>query len=191
MDKIQEQVAVARRRMITQQFLGIIAWSLFATLIVTAIGLAVPKVWVLHVDAETWNWSWLGGGLAAGLVVAAVWTFCVRRSGLDAAIEIDHRCQLKERVSSAISLTPDELNTDAGRALIQDAIYRVERIDVRDSFAVRPQRRILLPLLPVATIFALVYLVPNAVPEAQAVAANSQNQQAKQVNRMPRNCKSK
>jgi len=182
-DKIQQQVAVARRRMIAQQFLGIIAWSLFTTLIVTAIGLAVPKIWVLPGDAGVWTWSWLGGGLAAGLLVAAVWTYCVRRSGLDAAIEIDRRCQLKERVSSALSLTADELDTDAGRALIQDAIYRVERIDVRDNFAVRPQRRILLPLLPAAAIFALVYVVPNAVPEKQAVAANSQNQQAKQVNR--------
>lgn len=183
MEKIQQQVAVARRRLVAQQFFGIMAWSLFASLILTAIGLAVPKIWVLPGDAAVWTWSWVGGGLALGLLIAGIWTFCVRRSGLDAAIEIDRRCQLKERVSSAISLTPDEVDTEAGRALLQDAIYRVERIDVRDYFAVRPQRRTLLPLLPMAAIFALVFLVPNAVPETQAVAANSQNQQAQQVNR--------
>ncbi len=57
MDKVQQQVAVARRRLIVQQFLGIIAWSLFATLIATAVGLAVPKIWVLSADAAVWTWS--------------------------------------------------------------------------------------------------------------------------------------
>ncbi len=186
MDKIQEHVAVARRRMIAQQFLGILGWSLFAALVVVAVGLAVPKIWFLPGDDAVWTRSWLGGGVAAGLLVAAVWTYCVRRSGLDAAIEIDRRCQLKERVSSALSLSAEALDTDAGRALVQDAVRRVERIDVRDRFAVRPQRRILLPLLPAVAIGALVCFVPNAVPETPAVAANSQNQQAQQVNRSAR-----
>ena len=74
MDKIKHQVAVAHHRMITQQFLGIIAWSLFATLLIAAVGLAIPKIWVLPVDAAVWTWSWVGGSLAAGLLIAGVWT---------------------------------------------------------------------------------------------------------------------
>lgn len=183
MDEIQQQVAVARHRMIVQQFLGIIAWSLFATLLIAAVGLAIPKIWILPVAATDWTWSWVGGSLGAGLLIAGVWTWCVRRSAIDAAIEIDRRCQLKERVSSALSLTPDEMDTEIGRALVQDAIYRVQRVDVRDSFVVRPQRRILLPLLPAGAICALISLVPNAVPDKQAAAANSQTQQAQQVKR--------
>ncbi len=183
MDKIQQQVAVARQRMILQQFLGVAAWSLFAALLIAALGLAIPKIWVVPVDPKVWLWSWLGGSLGAGLLIAVVWTWCVRRSALDAAIEIDHRCQLKERVASALSLSAEERETDIGRALVQDAIYRMERVDVRDSFVVRPQRRILLPLLPAAAIGALLLLVPNAVPDQQAAAANSQTQQAQQVKR--------
>ena len=54
MEKIQQQVAVARRRMVAQQFFGIMAWSLFASLILTAVGLAVPKIWVLPGEAAVW-----------------------------------------------------------------------------------------------------------------------------------------
>lgn len=183
MDKIKQHVAVARRRLIAQQFLGIIAWSLFATLLVAAVSLAVPKIWVPPIDPAVWNWSWAAGGLAAGVLIATVWTWLVRRSWIEAAIEIDRRCQLKERISSALSLAPDELDSEIGRALVQDAIYRIERVDVRNRFAVSPRRRILLPLLPAALIGVLIGLVPNAVPDRQAVAANSNTQQADQVKR--------
>jgi hypothetical protein len=182
-DRIKHHVAVARRRLIAAQFLEIIAWSLSATLLVTAVGLAVPKIWALPLDSAVWNWSWVAGGLAAGVLIACVGTWILRRSSIDAAIEIDRRCQLKERISSVLSLAPEELDSEIGRALVQDAIYRVERVDVRDRFAVSPQRRILLPLLPAALIGLLLGLVPDAVPDQQAAAANSLAQQAEQVKR--------
>ena len=46
----------------------------------------------------------------------------IRRS----AIELDRRFGLKERVSSVLSLQSDELETEAGQALLTDAVRRVE-----------------------------------------------------------------
>jgi hypothetical protein len=183
MDEIKRQVRVARRRMLLQRFLVIVAWSLFATLLVATVGLAIPKIRVVPVDPQVWMWSWLGGAFGVGLLIAVVWTCAVRSRLLEAAVEIDRRFQLKERVSSALALHPDELDSEVGQLLIQDAVRRVERIDVRDSFPVRADWRALLPLLPGAAIFALVLLVPDASPDAPAQAATVVNAEAQRVNR--------
>lgn len=181
MDEIKRQVRRARRRMVLQQFLTIVAWSLFATLVVGAIGLAIPKIWALTgVDRTAWMWSWIGGSIAAGLLVAGVWTYLVRRSPLEAAIEIDRRFGLKERVSSTLALAPDEINSDIGRALLQDAARRVERIDVREHFKVVPSWRNVLPILP-AIALVLLPLLPDASSKKAEAAAEAKQNEQKQV----------
>ena len=129
MEEIRRQVALARRRLVMQQFLGILPWSLLIALGVAVIGLAIPKICIIDVNSNTWLASWLGGGVAAGFMFAIGWTLAVRRQAIDAAIEMDRRFGLKERVSSVLSLRDDELETEAGRALLRDASRRVESLD--------------------------------------------------------------
>ncbi|MCL4201489.1 MAG: hypothetical protein KJ000_03280 [Pirellulaceae bacterium] len=183
MDEIKRQVNTARRRLIVQRFLLIAAWSLFATLCLAAIGLAIPKIWVLGIDREIWTYGWIGGSIGLGLLVATVWSLVRRASVLDAAIEIDRRFQLKERVSSALALHPDESTTEIGEALIQDAVRRVERIDVRDSFPIRGDWRALLPLAPALAIFVLVSLVPDATPAKPTETETGLSAEAERVSR--------
>lgn len=147
MDEIKRQVKRAQWRLNFNQFLTMVSWSLFATLLVGVVGLAIPKLWVLPVDSEIWQWSWIAGSAAVGLIVASVWTYLARRSSIEAAIEIDRRFGLRERVSSTLSLGVDELETEIGRALVSDASRRVERIDVRDQFKVEPTWRLALPIV--------------------------------------------
>jgi hypothetical protein len=173
MEEIKRQVSRARRRLVLQQFLRVIGLSLFASLLVAAIGLAVPRIWVLPVDARTWDISWIAGGAALGLVMAGVWTYLIRRSSLDAAIELDRRFGLKERVSSALALGPQELSSDVGQALVTDAIRKVERIDVREGFKVAPTWRLVLPLLPAAALIGLAML-PAAAKKAEATTQKSE-----------------
>jgi len=173
MDAIRKQVSMARRRLIAQQFLSVAAWSLFGALVVAAVGLAIPKIWVLAVDGAMWQWAWTGGALASGLVIALVWTYVVRTRPIDAAVELDRRFHLKERVSSALALGSDETDTEVARALVQDAMQRVERIDVRDRFPLRLNRRLLLPLIPAVAVFVLVAFVPNATPDGNTRGATS------------------
>ncbi len=169
MEEIKRQVGRAQRRLIGQQFLSIVVWSLFATLLIAAAGLAIPKIWALPLKHDIWTYSWLGGSLAVGIVIASIWTYCVRRSSIDAAIELDRRYGLKERVSSTLALSSAELASEVGRALVADAIRKVERIDVREQFQVQPTWRFALPLLPAAVITALLFL-PNAALENKATA---------------------
>lgn len=170
MEEIKRQVGRAQRRLIGQQFLAIVVWSLFATLLIAAIGLAVPKIWALNLQNDVWTYSWLGGSLAVGLLAASVWTYVVRRSSIDAAIELDRRFGLKERVSSTLALNEEERTSEVGKALVADAIRKVERIDVREQFRVQPNWRFALPVIPAAVITGLLF-VPNAVLENKATAS--------------------
>lgn len=158
--------------MIWQQFLSIAVWTLLVSLLVALAGVAVPKVWALGVDRAVWVSGWLAGSMTAGLLFAAAWTALVRRGMLDAALELDRRFGLKERVSSSLALRPDEADTEAGRALVEDARRRVRDLDVGERFPVVLGRRAWLPLVPAAAVFLVAQLVPDAVPpEARTVDA--------------------
>lgn len=173
MEEIKRQVNRAQRRLIGQQFLSIAVWSLFATLLIGAVGLAIPKIWALPtIKQDVWNYSWLGGSVVVGLVIAMIWTYLVRRSSIDAAIELDRRYGLKERVSSTLALAPSEMESEIGKALVADAIRKVERIDVREQFRIQPTWRFALPIVPMLVIGGLLF-VPNASIEKKA-AANTQ-----------------
>src|SRR5215208_3695743 len=180
MEEIKRQVGRAQRRLVLQQFFTVFGWSLFSSLLLAAIGLAIPRLWVLNVQPQVWDWSWIGGCLAAGLLMASIWTYLIRRTRLDAAIEIDRRFGLKERVSSTLALTHEEMVTEIGQALMTDAVRRVERIDVREQFKVAPTWRFLLPLAPVIAI-AVLMLLPNAAMKQADASSDQPVQERKQV----------
>jgi myosin heavy subunit len=181
MDLLRRQVSQARRRLLLQQFLLIAPWCLFGTLLVAAIALAIPKIWVVKVDPQIWLWSWIGGASGVGLVIALIWTYARRRQPIEAALEIDRRFGLKERVSSALTLHPEELDSEAGRALIHDAVQRVEMIVVSEKFQVATGWRPLLPLGTAAAAFVIALLVPNAVDETARAASTAAAQQKQQI----------
>lgn len=184
MEKLQQQVHRARGRLNLQSFIGIVTWSIFAWLIVAAVALAVPKLWVLGFDAataQTYTWSVILGAIALAIVTAGVWTWVKRRGDLEAALEIDHRYGLKERVSSTLALSPEDLETEAGQALLADAVRRVERIDVGDQFGVRTNWMAALPVVPAIVVFVLAVLVPDAVQKKDAEVAARNVEIRKQV----------
>src|SRR5690606_11017056 len=170
MEPIRRQVRRARRRLLFQQFLGVFGWSMFIALLVTAAGLAIPKRWVLEVDPVAWRWSCIAGGIISGLAMAILATLCAQRGALDAAIELDRRFALKERVASTLALSPDEAQTDIGQALIADASRRVAELDVAERFPVRPSWTIGLPFIPALLVFALVLFVPDSASQKKAPA---------------------
>ncbi|MEX0820488.1 MAG: hypothetical protein WD070_12880 [Pirellulaceae bacterium] len=171
MEEIRRQVAAARRRLVVQQFLGILPWALLIALLIAVIGLAIPKIWIINIESNVWFAGWMGGAFAAGLLVAIGWTLAIRRQALDAAIELDRRFGLKERVSSVLSLPSDELETEAGQALLKDAARRVESLEVREKFGISISSRALLPILPALVALALV-LVPDAQDKLKAASSD-------------------
>src|SRR5262245_57222785 len=120
MDQLKKQVAKARRRMSIQHFLAALGWCLFATLIVASIAIGVQKWLLADINGAKWATWWLAGAVGGGLLAAAVWTWWARLAELDAAMEIDRRFGLKERISSSLALSADDVQTSAGQALVDD-----------------------------------------------------------------------
>lgn len=156
MDQLRKQVARARRRLIVEQFLGRLVWCMLTALVLAAIAVAVPRVVAIQDLPENWDLGWLVGGVGCALLSAIAWTIISNRSPLDAAIEIDRRFDLRERIASSLSLSPEEQTSEAGRAVVTDAMRAVKRINVDDQFRLRLGRRALWPLVPAAMVFVLV-----------------------------------
>lgn len=180
MDPLREQVARARQRLVIEQFLGRLVWCLFVALVVATIAIAVPRVYAFENLPTSWDVLWLVVGVAAGCLAAVAWTAFSHRTSLDAAIEIDQRFELRERVASSLSLSPEDHAGEAGRALVRDAMRAISRIDVDDQFRLRLDRRAWWPLAPAAIAFVLAAFVDNR-PAESSIDPNSPAAVSKQV----------
>lgn len=158
MDLIRKQVRRAQWRLGAQRFVQALGWCWFATLALAAVLVGVDKRWPLGLDA----WALVAGALAAGTALAAGWAGFRGRGPLHAALEIDRRYRLKERISSALALEEDQRQTPVGQALLADAQRQAARIELAEHFALRPPRHLLLPLVPAVAVFVIAVLVPAA-----------------------------
>ena len=169
MDEINRKIQTARRRVMWNHFLRVITWTLLATLILIAIGIAIPKIWHLSFldEAEAanfWMAAWVIGGSILGLFLAAGLTIVKRQSLLNVAVEVDRRFGLKSRLSSTLAMSPDDQASVAGAALTQDAAHQADLIDVRDQFKIETPWQLCLPLIAGLLVFGLLF-VPNAEGE--------------------------
>lgn len=180
MDTLRKQVRRAQRRIMLQRFLGILCWCWFATLLVAAVGIGVSKYFPEQL-ARVADWHWVAGALGAGLLIALAGTFLRRQPALDAAIEVDRRFGLRERVSSVLTLSREELETPIGMALLDDAQHRVNKIYIPERFQVRLGRSSLLPLAPAIIVALVALFVPPRVIEQQAEATQDLAAVKKQV----------
>ncbi len=163
MEKLLAQVRRAHVRLLLEQFLQRSVWGLFVALIAALVAIAVPRLFVIEGLPAAWDRGWLFGAAGAGVLVAAVWTWISHRSRIDAAMELDGRFGLRERVASSLSLSEAERATPAGQALVHDAVTRVERIEVSERFRPQLSRRALLPVLPACIALCVAMLVSPRV----------------------------
>src|SRR5207248_11484683 len=86
--------------------------------------------------------DWLGWAVSGGLVLlatvlAATLACLAAPSRLAAALALDERFGLKERVTTSLSLPPEQEDSPAAQALRADVNRRVAGLDVRARFPVR------------------------------------------------------
>jgi hypothetical protein len=161
MNQIRKQVARARRRLWLELLLNRLIRCWFVTLLAAAVAIAVPKLVAIESLPTWWTAAWFGGALGVGLVVALSWTWLHGRSELDAAMEIDRRFQLKERIASSLSLPPEVTDTPAGRALVSDALRAIGRLEIDQRFRIDLGRAAWLPLGPALLALLLIAFVDN------------------------------
>ncbi len=161
MDKLLLQVRQAQRRLLVEQYMKWLIGCLFASLLIAAVAIALPQVFVMERLPANWNLLWIVSAVVGGFLAAGVATWITRRSSLDAAMEIDRRYGLRERVASSLALAPAQLETEAGQALLHDAARRVDRIDLSEKFRPNAGRRAWFPLLPALFIACLTLFGSN------------------------------
>ncbi len=153
MNEIRSVLRIASRRLELSSLLG------RAHLVIVVLGFAVVVLLLVERlgEATFVPWRWVMPAVtAAGLIVAGRWWFASRRSAIQVAVEVDHRLDLREKLSTALHCRDRQ---DAfARAAIQDAVHaaREPRVheEVRRRFAVTSPRRWWLS--PLAILLAIV-----------------------------------
>src|SRR5947207_149309 len=177
MKALERQVSRAQRRLTAQKFVSTLVGWLFG-LLLAAVGAVLA------------NWYWnlglhpavsAGGAAGVAVVVALIWSIVFRASRMEAAIEIDRRFGLKERVSSTLALSSTERQTSVGQALSNDAVRRVQTVNVGDKFGLSLSRWAFLPVLPAAAALVFGTLTPRQ-PKADDPAKNKELVKAVVIN---------
>ncbi len=179
MDHLRNGVRIARRRLAVQCFVTVVPWCLFGTLGIASVVLLAGKFLTPGFASAAWTWGWLGGSVAAGLAAAGLWTWYHMDSDLGSALEVDLRCHLHERVSSALALSPEQQATQAGQALLADADRALRRADLPSRFQVSVDRMVLLPLVPAVLAVGILLFVPDRERSAAAEADTADTQRLK------------
>ncbi len=164
--ELESPVGRVWRRLRFQRFLGALVVSLAVGLALVAAVIAAEKLTGRNLPVATWVSFAIAGGLA--LAVAGLVALTSGPSRIDAAVAIDRAFHLNERLSTALSLPPELLETSAGRALLADAVRQIADLDVRPAFGPRLPRLAWLPLVPAA--LALALLFANSIPQFTAQA---------------------
>ena len=157
---LETRVRQARRRLFTQSLLNRLGLGWGCALAVALAWFLVEPVAVPGAPAYL-KWAVLGGAAGLGTILA-VWTALrAAPSKLAAALAIDQRFDLKERVTTAVSLDPHSQSSPAGQALLQDANSKLERVTVPGKFPVRlGWRALFLPAQAAAIAILALYPPP-------------------------------
>jgi hypothetical protein len=159
----------ARRRLNVTRFLRFAVWSTVACLLIAAAVVLIDKWTHWGVDAL------LAGAIALGTAVAlaAGLTWFTRKRDADAAAEIDQAFNLKERVTTLLTLPPELQGTSAAIALMEDLERRTESLVVAEKIPVKAPRFSWAPALTLAVLVGVALVTPF---EANQAVANSRNE---------------
>jgi uncharacterized coiled-coil DUF342 family protein len=130
------QVNRANRRLFLQTLLNRLVACWTGALVVALLWFLVEPL-LIDKPPDWLRWTIAGIVMGLGLVLAVVLAWLGAPSRLFAALSLDERFGLKERVTTSLSLTPQERESPAGQALLEDVRQRVGELDVPSRFPVR------------------------------------------------------
>lgn len=176
MQTIRRQIQLAWRRLWLQNALHALGWTLLICFSVCFLVLLVPKLWYVDYTFESLGRIALSLAATSAVAIAALIAWWRQPTELRAAVELDQRFGLRERASSAMNLPEVDRESAAGRALLEDAANKLQNIDVRDGFPVRPAPQLAWTLLPLAACLALFWVADAPAPsDAKLATANSES----------------
>lgn len=160
---VDRSVHTALRRLVGQSllnhmslWLGVSTGAALVWFFVQPLLLDTPPAWV--------RWAALAGLTLIGLAMAIWQTIKTAPTRQQAALEVDSRFDLRERVTTALSLTPELHDTPAGRAVAADAEAKVKKLHVGERFPVKPSwTATLAPVFVLALIAVVLWWNPSPI----------------------------
>jgi myosin heavy subunit len=153
--EFDKPIGRAFRRMRFQRFLSALVWCWGVALIGVVGAIAYEKI----ADKNLPGPDWVPFVLAAdiGVLVAAGIAIFSGATRVDAAIAIDQRFGLNDRLATTLTL-PDELReTPAGKALLADTIAHIGSLDIPTKFGLTLPRRAWVTLVPAFLALGLLF----------------------------------
>lgn len=151
---LARQLARVRRRLFLETFLQTLVWCLAAALLAGAVWCLVQPL-LLETPPDWLRWGVAGGLVGAGFFAAiglAVWR---QADELTAALSLDEKFGLRERVTTSLTLSPDAQASPAGQALLADVEQRLAGLDVASRFPLRLRwNAVLVPACAAALVLA-------------------------------------
>jgi hypothetical protein len=169
---VQRQIRRVARRLFLQTLLDKLVVCLAIALMVSAAWfLAQP--YLLDSPPDWLRWVVAGSVVLAGAVVAVILAIVKAPDRLSAALLIDERFELRERVTTSLTLGNRERTSPAGQALLADVNERVTGLDVRSRFPFRLDWwAALVPVAAIVLTLVALFYEPTFSQSSASAAAN-------------------
>jgi hypothetical protein len=133
---LHRQTARASRRLFLQTLVACLLWCWAGSLVVIA-GWFILQPHLFPTLSPAWRLGAAGAVLGVGSVLAIVLSLFRAPSKVAAALLLDERFALKERVTTSLTLPSHLSSSPAAGALLEDVNQRIEKLDVGSRFPVK------------------------------------------------------
>lgn len=130
---LHRQVARVHRRLVLQSILNALAWC-WAGAGLLSVGWFLLQPHLIETPPEWLRWVVASGLAGAATLLAGALGLLWAPSRLMAALSLDSAFGLKERVTTSLTLAPEQEASPAGQALLADVNQRINDLDVASRF---------------------------------------------------------
>lgn len=167
---LQRQISRVSRRLFWQTVLDSLVWCWTLALVV-AIAWFILQPLVFEEPKPWLRWAVTGELLGVASVLALVLAFLRAPTRLAAALSLDERFGLKERVTTSLTLAPEQAESSAAQALLADVNQRIAKLEISERFPIGMSRSaVLVPAL--AMLLACVAFLYDPARGQATAAAN-------------------
>ena len=178
MSRIRALVRQAKLRLALATFGRSFAYTLSAASILSMLVILTKRQMVFPFAVDTI----LLINFALAVISSLAFTWLKLPEEVGVAQEVDKRCNLKERLSTSLSLEGDLAKSEIARALIADTEKSTGQINLTREFPLKPTRLFCFPCLLVPCMFLLyLWVDPVGIAKAEPVS-ESKVEEKNQVN---------
>jgi hypothetical protein len=177
MSRLDDHVAAVQNRMALNLFAMALGWGAMVFAGVLFLAVLIDRIFLVRLPQPV---MWVYGGLALILIAAAVYAARMRPSPREAAVPIDEKLGLKEKISTALYIRPE--NDPFAQAAVLDAEQTAQQvvINMRQHFPLTFPRPAYWAIgLLVLALLARGFIDPMNLFNRKEIAAKQAAEQAK------------